>query len=614
MMALPTLTPLTLQSSFTETQKYKIDPLTGDGTWKLAAPIEAVPDLSNPYPTIDQANLALFQAAKKLKTNHPSVFDAHIKTKPDFMKIAEKASQLKEAITYLKEEHHSLDSLNSMHLEVIQKCFERIMDPEETNDFITTLIETAREHLLSLGASYFSIPEHTADLTKLTTVLVDPIVITILHEIQNSSPEYKNLFEFYDPSEDDGSRNFASLLRDSDGFSDILEIAFEAKPKTSHTSPLSILLQLLSDQDSYSIVQNIFRSLAEKANDRNEYLKFILELETIIAFSNRATYHAKILKESPNGFWQHEGTPFNFSNIEDLFMEFRSEIEQNGIRSFYEDFRVGQEDRVKNYASWAHHNPPLAFSTNQGTAKVDFSIVGEDCFIMGATLTTPDGKKDPVIFIKRTFPNEDPLSLRSRSNHIFILKEGNSRVITEHFYDFDDFPNDLPAQANFMMEKLIFDQVRFTHFLADSRGTLPAEDEVIKNLLPLSDQEIEFFDPGQYVGYRKDDNLYLEHTEDQELLERVQMSDFFFTKEGQAFKLEITDFENGTSFQVIAFYNQSTKSFKLIFSDTPENSRIFPISSYPGLAEPYQSVVEACSRLLEFMKFLPFEDISHIVS
>lgn len=548
---------------------YHLNPITGDGTWD--GPLSTTPpDLNHPRPSLEDANFVLNTTARLLAARAPDVYAETIKSEDGFLKISRKISQLQSAAFFLYEKQKikdwdlpkiqlfmsayvymtraradvSLDeALKWAYLDfaaqnglAIQEAGARqirddafnpdlFLDPDYAQAINTEFLDRIHEALGNAGGDtelLFQRATHDRHLLRFT------------HAIQNAIDYGENYL------------NQARIMRDN------------------------LAGYWLGTGDDISIKK--MAALLDSRPQSPEDIETDEPLDLPDLADKRALGFIALLD---NLFDPNSGDVFKTS-------EAVPDDEQNhAIQKFHAWLASGtHEEKLKGFACYKHHQPPIELPTTQGLLTLDFTLAATDGLISGFTLTTSEGHAEPVLIFRIAKPLPKDSLLVKDENRLVIVRTGYAPQIIPFAALGSSSNPTIQSAAHQILEELIL----FPRY-ADSRGKLLQSSELKAAFLSENTP-----DPKTLFGFRNYPSVRLESEVD-----TLVFNHMVFVREGQALDLTVEE-KAGAVRRVLVIRDVVGGRFVIVEKGATET--IIDEDAVEGASEFHAGLVEASLKIL----------------
>jgi hypothetical protein len=325
---------------------------TGDGTWNGPDfPTELPENLEkSPYVVLASATTYLNHTGKLLKDTYPDAFAAGLKANEQFelnqnaesgfLKVKKKADILFASYYHLPE--LKLETLNPMQLTLLLGAL--------------TYMNDGHDFVRALGTAYLSIVKVPSFLDTKAFLDSDQKLIKHFSEEQVLSFESESPF-------------FVEILS---AFLQYEENVQQIKTDAEHDLKIHALQKAI---DHSGFVAECYR--------RRENL----------------------IKVRPDNYWLEIGAKIPEATIKNFYTAYGKSLtpaQSECLLQFYKDNEIGQEEKYRDYSSYALFESKISTFFGEGEAALDFVAASELGLVLGVTIACDNGTTQKAILIRET--------------------------------------------------------------------------------------------------------------------------------------------------------------------------------------------------------------------
>lgn len=546
---------------------YHIDPATGDGTWN--GPENKIsPDLNAPQPGLEDANFVLNATARLLAERAPEIHAEAIKGSARFLKVAHKIAMLQSAAALLGEKRE----LKDWDLPKIQIFMSAYVYMTEAQAGVS-LDDALKCAYLDFAAKN-GLAIRDVGARQIRHDAFDPALF--------SDPDYAQTI----------NREFLDRIREELGHAGgDVEVLFQ---RASHDRHLLRFVHAIQSAirygENYLNLARIVRdNLAGYWLDTGDDIS-IKDMAALLDFSPQTPDEIEAHLDLPDltdkralGFVRLLSALFD-PDSDDVFKTSGAapDKEQNlAIQKFHSWLAAGgHEEKLKGYACYKYHQEPIELATPEGWLKADFTLAATDGLIAGFTLTTPDGRTEPVLIFRVAKPHPKDNLFVKDENRLVILRPGVAPQIVAFAALSPLFKPTLASAAQNLIEALFI----FPRY-ADSRGKL-----LRANDLKSAYASDTLKDPKKLMGFRDYPRLSLESDVD-----TLTFNHMVFVREGQA--LDLTVAEKGGATRHALVIRDALKD-RFVIVEKGAGEVIVAVDAVASASEFHAGLIEASLKIL----------------
>lgn len=522
---------------------YKVDPTTGDGTWD-GPQSTTPPDLNHPRPSLEDANFVLNTTARLLATRAPAIHAEAIKSNGPFLKVAHKIAQLQGAATLLGEKR-LIPDWDLLKIQIFMSAHVYMA----RTGMGVSLDDALKEAYLDFAAKN-GLAICDTDTNRLLEDAFDPVFFSDSDYAQAVNSEFLDrIREELDNAGGDADFLFQRAAHDRH----LLRFAHAIQSAIHYGENYLNLARImrnnlagywLTSGDDISIKD--MAALLDPNPQNHEEIEMDESLDLPDLTDKRTLGFVRLLDEL---FDPDSGDVFKTSG------EVPDDEQNRAIRKFHDWLASGaHEEKLKGFACYKHHQPPIELPTKAGGLKVDFTLAATDGLISGFSLTTPEGKTEPILVFRIAKPlPKDDIFIKNE-NRLVIVRPDHAPQIVPFTALGPAFDSTLQGAAHKLLEELTL----FPRY-ADSRGKLLRAGELKSHYLNGTLKE-----PKKILGFRDYPRLRLVSEVD-----TLVFNHMVFVHEGQALDLTIEE-KTGATRHVLVIRDIIGERFVIVEKGAPE--------------------------------------------